>query len=108
MHEKIYEELKKVARDKKLITYTDIGEKVGLMASDPELWQMLDKINRKEHEQGHPMLSAVVVQKEGESYGAPGDGFFKLARELGVFGGDNKYIFWVGELNAVHNYWSSH
>ena len=38
MHEKIYEELKKVARDKKLLTYSDIDEKVGLRANDPELW----------------------------------------------------------------------
>ena len=108
MREKIYEELKKVARAKKLITYSDIGKKVGLRANDLELWQMLDQINRQEHEQGRPMLSAVVVQKEGETYGAPGDGFFKLARDLGVFRGDNKYIFWVSELNVVHNYWSSH
>ena len=108
MREKIYEELKKVARAKRLITYSDIGKKVGLKANDLELWQMLDQINRQEHEQGRPMLSAVVVQKEGETYGAPGDGFFKLARDLGVFQGDHKYIFWVSELNVVHNYWSSH
>lgn len=108
MHEAIYEELKKVARDKKLITYTDLAKKVGLRANDPELWQLLDKINRQEHKQGRPMLSAVVVQKEGDTYGAPGDGFFKLARDLSVFQGDYKYIFWVSELNTVHNYWSSH
>jgi len=108
MHEAIYEKLKEVARAKRLITYTEIGENVGLRANDPQLWQLLDKINRQEHEQGRPMLSAVVVQKEGESYGAPGDGFFKLAKDLSVFKGDNKYIFWVSELNAVHNYWSSH
>jgi len=108
MHEAIYEKLKEVAQAKRLITYTDIGEKVGLKANDPQLWQLLDKINRQEHKQGRPMLSAIVVQKEGESYGAPGDGFFKLARDLSVFRGDNKYIFWVSELNAVHNYWSSH
>ena len=108
MHEAIYEELKKVARDKKLITYSDIGEKIGVRANDPELWQMLDKINRQEHEQGRPMLSAVVVQKEGNVYGAPGDGFFKLARELSVFRGGNKYVFWASELNVVYNYWSTH
>jgi len=108
MHEAIYEKLKEVARAKRLITYTDIGKKVGLRANDPQLWQLLDKINRQEHEQGRPLLSAVVVQKEGESQGAPGEGFFKLAKDLGVFHGDNKYIFWVSELNAVHNYWSSH
>jgi len=108
MYDAIYKKLKEVARARKLITYTDIGEKVGLRANDPQLWQLLDKISRQEHEQGRPMLSAVVVQKEGESHGAPGDGFFKLARDLGVFREDNKYIFWVSELNVVYNYWSSH
>jgi hypothetical protein len=108
MQEVIYEKLKEVARAKKLITYTEIGDNVGLRANDPQLWQLLDKVNRQEHGQGRPMLSAVVVQKEGENYGAPGDGFFKLAKDLGVFKGDHKYIFWVSELNVVHNYWSSH
>jgi hypothetical protein len=50
-----------------------------------------------------------VVRKERDgTYGDPGEGFYELARDLDVFHGDNKYIFWVSELNAVHNYWSSH
>ena len=108
MHKAIYEKLQEVARAKKVITYTEIGQEFGFKANDPRLWQILDEINRQEHEAGRPMLSAVVVQKEGEGHGAPGDGFFRLASELSVFRGDNKYIFWVSELNVVHNYWSSH
>jgi len=45
---------------------------------------MLDEINRYEHREGRPLLSAVVVVQEDNK---PGEGFFKLARELGVFQG---------------------
>ncbi len=32
----------------------------------------------------------------------------EVARDRDIFQGDNKYIFWVSELNRVYNYWSSH
>jgi hypothetical protein len=47
---------------------------------------------------------AVVVQAENK----PGEGFFKLARELGLFLGSDELAFWVKELNRVWDYWSSH
>jgi len=46
----------------------------------------------------------LVVQEDN----MPGEGFFKLARDLGLFLGDDKLAFWVKELNRVWDYWSSH
>jgi len=115
MHKAIYEKLQEVARAKKLIAYSELNEelKLGLDFDKPEdrgkIGEWLDEILEHEIESGRPMLSAVVVREEEDrSYGAPGEGFYQLARERDIFRGDNKYIFWVSELNVVHNYWSSH
>ncbi len=115
MHKAIYEKLKEVARDKKLIAYSELNEalKLGLDFDRPEdrgkIGEWLDEILEHEIESGRPMLSAVVVREEEDrSYGAPGEGFYQLARERDIFRGDNKYIFWVSELSRVYNYWSSH
>jgi hypothetical protein len=105
MHEVIYEKLQEVAQAKSITNYTEIGSLVGLEPHNPILWEMLDDINRYEHQERHPMLSAVViVQAENK----PGEGFFKLARELGLFLGSDELAFWVKELNRVWDYWSSH
>ncbi|TET67877.1 MAG: hypothetical protein E3J40_02425 [Dehalococcoidia bacterium] len=115
MHEAIYEKLKEVARTSCLITYDELNRelKLGLDFEKREdrgkVGELLGEISKHEVEAGRPMLQAMVVRKERDgTYGDPGEGFYELARDLGVFHGDNKYIFWVSELNAVHNYWSSH
>lgn len=99
----VYEKLKKVARAKTIITYGKIGTIIGLGGHDPKLWRMLDEVNRYEHQQGRPMLSVVVNNEKN----APGDGFFKLARELGVYQGSNDDEFFNNELCKVYEYWSS-
>jgi hypothetical protein len=52
------------------------------------------------------MLSAVAVYVDKNR---PGDGFFSLARELGLYGGgnseENKITFWIAELKGVHDFW---
>ena len=115
MHEAIYVKIQEVASERGLITYSDLNDELdlGLDFDDPEdrkqIGEWLGEISEYEVELGHPMLSAVVVQKERiGTFGDSGEGFYKIAIDLEVFQGDNKYIFWVSELNAVHNYWSSH
>lgn len=115
LHEAVYEKLKEVARDRKLITYSEVNEECKLeldfekREGRVKIGELLSEISEHEVESGRPMLPAVVVRKEEDgTYGDPGEGFYELARELGVFRGDNRYIFWVSELNAVYNYWSSH
>jgi hypothetical protein len=52
------------------------------------------------------MLSAVVIYVDKNR---PGDGFFTLAGELGLYGGsnneENKIVFWLAELKRVHDFW---
>ena len=109
MHEQIYEKLKEVARASTVIYYSDIAPLAGLDMSSPndryEIGTILDDINRHEHELGRPMLSAVVVHKESLM---PGQGFFTLARALGLFVGNDRDKFYIQELRKVHDYWTSH
>ena len=70
--------------------------------------EILDEISRHEHDQGHPLLSAVVVHAEGgDSGGIPGPGFFTLAKSLGLSRGGDKVTFFALELGRVHKAWKS-
>jgi hypothetical protein len=71
----------------------------------PLIGRELDEINRIEHEQGRPLLSAVVISKE---HNLPGTGFFECAKELGHFPGRDQVTFWIHELRRVHSYWNSY
>jgi len=115
MQEAIYARIQEIAREKDLITYSKLNKelKLGLDFNfdkdRKQIGEWLGEISQHEVQLGHPMLSAVVVQQESDgSFGHPGEGFYNIAKDLNVFRGNNKFIFWVSELNAVHNYWSSH
>lgn len=109
MHEQIYEKLKEVARRGTVTYYSDIAPMAGLDMDLPndryEIGVILDDINQHEQGLGRPMLSAVVVHKESLK---PGQGFFTLARSLGLFTGNDEDKFYIQELRKVHDYWSSH
>jgi len=109
MHEEIYNKLKEVARAGTVTYYSDIAPMAGLDMSSPndryEIGVILDDINQREREFGRPMLSAVVVHKESLM---PGQGFFTLARALGLFIGNDRDKFYIQELRKVHDYWTSH
>ncbi len=106
MHQMIYEELKRVAKGQRTICYGPVAHMVGLDLSDyvqlNQLSAWLGEISTHEHRAGRPMLSAVVVATETNM---PGIGFFKLARELGVYRGVDDLAFFVGELRRVHAFW---
>lgn len=112
MEEKIrvvQENLIQIARRGGLINYTEAGSWVDLdMSTDVGrilIAQILDEINIDENSQGHPMLSALVTYKDT---GRPGSGFFQCARGLGRLTDNDEEGFWVKEVAAVHNWWSSH
>ena len=106
MEQVIYDKLKEVARARESTNYTEIGALVGLEPYNPDLWKILDEINQSEHQQHHPMISALVVV-QGEN--KPGSGFWACAIRLGKFTrGEDEDRFWSDELRRVWEYWASH
>lgn len=92
------------------ITYQELAR-----AMDPDvnprdrrfkrLTTALYHVNRHEHENGRPMIGALVVRA---SDGLPGDGFYWCARELGFeFDDSGAIVFWEAELTRVIEYWGS-
>jgi hypothetical protein len=114
MRQDIYENLKSLARSQNLISYSELNEELNLgfdfeSPHDRDLiGELLGDISRFEVSQNRPMLSALVVHKEGQSYKDPGEGFYKLAHALGRYHGKHDYLFWAAEVKEVYNYWAVH
>lgn len=108
MNEELRQKLIEVARDAEVITYNEIREIAGvgqfdIPASRKQIGDVLEEICEYEHENGRPMLSAVVVSK---GTGFPGGGFFDLAKRLGLMGRmETQVTFFSKELKKVHDYW---
>lgn len=106
MNQEIYERLKDVSKKGRVTYYSEIAPLAGLDMSYPadraKIGELLGEISTFENEQGHPMLSTVVVYRQ---YNMPGPGFFKLARWLGIYRGDDDFLFFIRELRKVHDYW---
>ena len=103
MHKAIYAKLKEVAQQKQLITYKELAAVVGLdwnkdYGKCRQIFSILRDICTSEVEQGHPMLSAVVVRQDTR---IPGSGFFALALYLGRCQSGTDYSFWIPERDAV-------
>ena len=107
MHQAIYERLIEVAKKKEIINYSDIAPMADLDMESPEdrnaIAGILDAISRHEHAERRPLLSSVVVHKGDRM---PGDGFFKMARSVGVMKpGEDRATFFARELRRVHDAW---
>ena len=104
---KVYYKLIRTAQKKGTIYYGDVAGTMRLPIRGEhmarEAGQILGEISEWEHNEGRPLLSAVVIRQD---IGMPGDGFFKLARQLGKFQGQSEQDFWHNELRDVHNMWS--
>lgn len=72
----IRKKLVETAEAQKLITYSELGDLIGLDMSQigqrQRLSKLLGRIVTTEHQQGRPILSAVVVRKDEKR---PGRGF---------------------------------
>ena len=104
----IYEELRRVAKSGCYTHYSTIAPMANLDMNSPadvnRLGEILDEICLAEHEAGRPLLSAVVIRMDKNM---PGDGFFNLSKELGLYVGNDDLMYWIKELQNVHKYWSS-
>lgn len=107
LHKPIYDELRRIAKLEQTTTYSAIAPLAGLDMENPahreEMRQILGKISTYEHNQGRPMLSAVVVYKRG---GGPGPGFYECARNLGLLSvGSDETAFFCQEVTRVFAAW---
>jgi len=108
MHEAIYNKLIKVAKAEVTITYSEIAPLANLNMDDPvdrnKIAVILDEISTSEHDEGRPLLSAVVI---GKTTNVPGSGFYTMAKRCGVHIGSDNVTFFARELTRVHEYWKS-
>ena len=103
----IHEELIRVAKSESYVNYSDVAPMAGLnmeLAHDRnQIARILDGISQAEHNAGRPLLSAVVIRRDENM---PGNGFFTLAKRLGLHTEGDNLEFWLSELRRVHDYWS--
>jgi len=69
---------------------------------------ILGQISTYENKEGRPLLSSIVVLA---GYNFPGEGFFKLARNLNLLHGktdDEEVEFFAKETKKVYAYWKTH
>ena len=86
-----------------MITYGEVADLVGWGRATSVGPSLLDDINRYEHEHDRPLLSASVVNQDTC---VPGEGFWVLATELGLFEhGDDRIRYWKRERRRVRAYW---
>ena len=105
MDGQIRDMLIEAAQQRRVLSYAEVGEVLNLDMDNPhhrrEIGRILGEISTEEHNNGRPLLSAVVVHRENHR---PGPGFFSLARELGIQGPDeDDETFYTNELNRVFN-----
>jgi hypothetical protein len=105
MNKVLYKRLTEAAAAQRVVYYSQIASIANLDMTNPpdraEIGRLPGEISEAEHEQGRPLLSAVAISHDGNR---PGDGFFTLARELGLHRGSDDDAFWTAELERVHRY----
>lgn len=108
MNDDIYDYLKRRAkRERKPVFYSEIAPLAGLDMANPadrdKISGILGEISEYEVTHRRPMLSAIVVHKDGDKL--PGGGFFELAKALHLYDGGDKQVFYLKEMTRVFDYW---
>ena len=102
-----------VARKQKIIHYQELCDACKLkldMYNNPndrtEIGRILGEISEYEFDKERPLLSAIVLTKNGEE----GDGFFKLCEYLGITNSwkklKNDDLFVIEEIKRCHEFWA--
>jgi hypothetical protein len=107
----LFEVLKAAARRKRTMSYKELIEKANLpydlghAADRTALGNFLGDISAFCHDQGKPLISALVIDQQQNR---PGAGFFRLAENLGKYDGGSllkkREQYWIQELNEVFDY----
>lgn len=111
MNQILYTELTRLARARRLAAYSDVSPLIGLSMGDErdrdEIARLLGEIAVHEHREGRPMLTALIVHRGNDNN--PGEGFFSIAHQLGLYGGSRDQItrlmFWANQVTSLHNHW---
>jgi hypothetical protein len=119
--QRVFADLKQVAQRRSMITYTDLFIKHGRLFPEGALFtdlphhreimsQVLGEIGQFEHDNGRPLITAACVLA-GEEPPIPGQGFFELAENCGLYSGSksetNKVVYFAKELSKVHKFWGT-
>ena len=110
-YDPVREEMIHFARMRGLVNYEVLAHTVGLPTERYMLQNLLPKllgqISTDECAAKRPMLSAIVIRKDKK---VPGDGFFKLAQDLGFLETGatraESTEFWKQEKEDVFREWS--
>jgi len=114
MKEYVYKRLKELSSEKKLIAYGDLLREMNIDPAESweknrhqELRDILGEISFEENEKGQPLLSALVIHKEGDQL--PGKGFFVgLFKQIGrkpILDPDERLRVWLLEIDKFYKKW---
>ena len=112
MNQTLYEELTRLAKNQNLAAYSDVAPLIGLSmdidADRNEIAMLLGEIAQYENENNRPMLTALIIHRGNDNN--PGEGFFSIATEFGLYNGSRDEItrvsFWSNQVTQVHNHWA--
>jgi hypothetical protein len=98
------------ARSERTLTYSQVGEPIGLTMRNPGhrtyLGKLLDAVSQHEALGGRPLLSSICVHKGDK---VPGDGFLRLGEELRLVDpGEDAQMFARRQVTATFAYWRTH
>ena len=108
MNESMYERLKTAARERSLVTCSELGNAGDLDVSTPaqmdQLVHNLDEIALHEIEAGRPLLPIVVIRADKQ---LPSGGLFKFAKKHGLMKDNDQVRFFSAELRTTHESWGA-
>jgi hypothetical protein len=109
MNRVVHNRLVRLAQARRTVSFREIASLVGTDArsrvSQIRTSKVLSEISVYEHSHARPMLSALVLDREG---GSPGREFFVLARTLGRYSGEDEGSdrrFLAAEIRSVWHQW---
>ena len=93
-------------RERKIIFYKELMDEMGGPGRG-YIAEVLEEICCREHEKGHPLLSALVIHSGNR---LPGYGFWCmrfLPERARNYSDEEKRIFWVQECEKIWRFWQA-
>ena len=110
LSDRVRSDLKGLARERETTTYRHLAQALDLRPPNTihQLTKVLEDLMREDHENGVPVMAALVVSTVRN--GLPAPGFFWLACELGRYDGSESgpaaKAYHAAELKRAWNHWS--